>query len=132
MLHRSTHAPSRPACAARCGWLVGLLLVVPGSLAADALIGEWAIDADWCAESRFTFTADGRHEALVNDDGWQVLASGRYTRAGDRITVVTHTGDDHLQVLAVDERRLVLRNESAALREAIGTDTLELVRCPAR
>src|SRR5690606_12184667 len=115
-----------------------LLALLSGSVAAadlETVLGEWAIDAESCAESRLTFTIDFMHEALVAEDGrWKSLAAAEFSIDGD--TVVIHAsgpdgnaGAQRLQIVAAERDRLVLRNQDTALSELVGTDTLELVRC---
>ena len=101
---------------------------IPGSI-----VGEWNPDASLCADSRMTFTADGRHEALMDDgDGWQVLASGRYELDG-RTLVIRFEGEvQRREVVSVDGQALVLRHDDAALAKVTGGHEVTLHRCPGR
>ena len=101
----------------------------------QAVFGEWAMDAATCSESRLTFTTEYRHEALMAEgDEWLILASAGFTFEGDVILVKTSEYQSHqrLRVIVATESALQLRTEDVARAEAIGTDTLSLVRCPPR
>jgi len=112
--------------------LLVALLPLP-AVAADALIGEWSTDAANCTKTRVTYTVDGKHEALLNDNGqWRTLGSGSFSHEGDRITVRAGAIEDRLLILSLDSDRLVLRNEDEARMKAAGTDSIGFVRCPAR
>ncbi len=117
-----------------------VLAFLSGSAAAtdlETVMGEWAIDAESCSESRLTFTIDFMHEALVAEDGrWKLLAAAEFSFDGD--TLVIHAsgpdgtaGAQRLHIVTAERDRLVLRNQDTALSEVVGIDTLELVRCPA-
>ena len=113
--------------------LIALFLAPMPTLAAEALIGEWSVDAESCAQTRVTYTADGKHEALVNQDGqWRTLGSGSYRHEGERLTVRAGAIEDRLVILSLDSERLVLRNEDEARMKAAGTDAVSFVRCPSR
>jgi hypothetical protein len=58
---------------------VGLLL--PASvLAMDEIVGEWAVDAESCRESRLIFDIEGNHSAVVAEDGrWESLGVAKLT-----------------------------------------------------
>lgn len=120
--------------------LAATLILLPGVAAAtdlETVMGEWAIDAGSCAESRLTFTIDFMHEALVAEDGrWKSLAAAEFSIDGDTVVIhanspVGNATEQRLQVVTAERDRLVLRNQDAALSKQVGTDTLELVRCPA-
>ena len=98
-----------------------------------AIVGEWNPDPSLCADSRMTFTDDGRHEALMDDgDGWQVLASGRYELDG-RTLVIRFEGEvQRREVVSVDGQALVLRHDDAALAKVTGGYEVVLHRCPGR
>lgn len=122
------------------GIIFAALVLLPGIAAAidlESVMGEWAMDADSCAESRLTFTIDFMHEALVAEDGrWQSLAAAPFSIDGDTLVIQSEgldgdTTEQRLVVETAERDRLVLRNEDSALAEQVGTDTLELVRCPA-
>lgn len=109
--------------------LIATLLLPASALALDAIVGEWALDAESCRESRMTFTHDGAHEALIAEDGrWQSLAAGEYRREGDVLIISMGETEQQLQVLVAEGDRLVLRNPDSG----IGDLTTELVRCPTR
>jgi hypothetical protein len=117
-----------------------MLAFLPGLAAAidlETVMGEWAIDADSCAESRLTFTIDFMHEALVAEDGrWQSLGAAEFSIDGDTLIIQAESptggaAEQRLQVVTAERDRLVLRNDNADHAELVGTDTLELVRCPA-
>lgn len=101
----------------------------------EDIIGEWAVDADSCAESRLTFTIDQMHEALMAENGrWVSLDAAPFSIDDDTIVIRRPDGQPDEQRLAVIARgrdHLVLRTADAARAAAIGTDTLTLVRCPA-
>ena len=121
--------------------LAGCLLTLPPGIAIaidlETVMGEWAIDAESCAESRLTFTIDFVHEALVAEDGrWQSLATAPFSIEDNAVIIHARDADgaaldQRLQVVTAERDRLVLRTEDAARAELAGTDTLELVRCPA-
>ena len=114
-------------------WSCLVALAAPLPALADALEGEWALDEAQCAEMRVTYTADGRHEALVaGEDGWTVLSSGRWRRDGDRIEVSAEGSRETLLVVRLDARVLELRNADAERMRALGSETVRFVRCPAR
>lgn len=110
---------------------VGLTLLSSALLAATGEVGEWGIDAEFCAESRVVFTADGLHQAWMLEDGqWQVAVSAPYRRDGNFLIVDVDGVEDRLEVLEESAERLVLRNTDEARHEALGIDRLELERCP--
>lgn len=99
----------------------------------DRLVGEWAVDPELCSESRITFTADGRHEALMGDDGgWRVLATGNYERNGTKLRIGFDGVVQHREILSVDADQLVLRHEDEALARATGSREAVFHRCPPR
>lgn len=103
--------------------------------AADAgsLVGEWAVEPALCTESRLSFTADGRHEALMDDGGgWLVLASGSYERRGSELRIVFQGVEQQREILSVGPGRLVLRHEDEAIARATGSPEAVFHRCPAR
>lgn len=136
--------PFRLLLPAACLVLAGACTAAPASdpgassapsatAAAAGLQGEWSPDPSLCGESRLSFTADGRHEAWYRDGGdWQVLASGRYTREGDRLVISLDGVSQVREVVSVDAAQLRLRHDDAALAEALGSDTVTLHRCPPR
>ncbi|WP_374604079.1 hypothetical protein [Arenimonas sp.] len=98
---------------------------------AGSLVGEWAVEPALCAESRLSFTADGRHEALMDDGGgWQVLASGSYERSGSELRIVFQGVGQQREILSVGPEQLVLRHDDEALARATGSDEVVLYRCP--
>ncbi len=109
-------------------------LLAPGlAMASDSLVGEWSTDAAGCATARVTYTADGRHEGLVFEDGqWRTLATGSYRLEGERLVVRAGDVEDRLVILEADAERLVLRNADAARMRALGVDAVNFVRCAAR
>lgn len=113
--------------------IIPLVFLPLPALAADALIGEWSVDAASCAHTRVTYTAEGKHEALVQEGGtWRTLGSGSYRHEGERVVVRAGAIEDRLVILSLDSERLVLRNEDEARMKAAGTDSVSFVRCPAR
>lgn len=102
-------------------------------VSSGSIVGEWNPDPSLCADSRMTFTTDGRHEALMDDgDGWQVLAAGRYELDG-RTLVIRFEGEvQEREVVSVDGEALVLRHDDAALAEVTGGYEVTLHRCPVR
>lgn len=111
---------------------VGLL--APGlAMASDTVVGEWSTDAAGCAAARVTYTAEGRHEGLIFEDGhWRTLASGSYRLEGDRLVVRAGDVEDRLVIIAADAERLVLRNADPVRMQALGVDAVNFVRCAAR
>ena len=104
------------------------MLLLPGSaIASDELIGEWAVDAESCRESRLIFDGEGNHSAVVAEDGrWQTLSVAAY-RLEDNQLIITHSeGEERIEIVIRGRDRLVLRN----LFSAIGDVTTEFVRCP--
>lgn len=115
----TTAAPAAPAAGQAS---------IPGSI-----VGEWNPDPSLCADSRMTFTADGRHEALMDDgDGWQVLASGRYEQDGANLVIRFEGEVQQREIVSVDAQRLVLRHDDAALAKVTGGHEVTLHRCPGR
>ncbi|MEQ8484635.1 MAG: hypothetical protein RIB46_09750 [Pseudomonadales bacterium] len=114
-----------------------MLFVPTLALAVDLedVVGEWAVDAESCPESRLTFTIDQMHEALMAEDGrWVSLAAAPFSIDGESIVIQPADGlpgGQRLAVVTAERDRLVLRTGDAARAAAIGTDTLTLVRCPA-
>jgi hypothetical protein len=105
---------------------VGLLL--PASvLAMDEIVGEWAVDAESCRESRLIFDIEGNHSAVVAEDGrWESLGVAAYRVEGD-VLIITHSeGEERVEIVVQERDRLVLRNPDSPL----GDMTTELVRCP--
>ena len=105
---------------------VGLL--VPASvLAMDEIVGEWAVDAESCRESRLIFDIEGNHSAVVAEDGrWESLGVAKYRVEGD-VLIITHSeGEERVEIVVQERDRLVLRNPNSPL----GDMTTELVRCP--
>jgi len=119
--------------------LPALLMLLPTATMAidlDDIMGEWAIDSESCQHSRLTFTIDQMHEALVAEGGrWVSLAAAEFSIEGDTIVIHASAGggttQQRLQVITAERDRLVLRTGDEARAEAVGTDTLELLRCPA-
>lgn len=101
--------------------------------AADALVGEWALDAGQCATTRIVYTADGRNEAWTNRDGsWSRLSSGTYTHNGAELVVEAQGQSDRLHIMRLDSEVLELRNADKARMDQIGLDGVSFVRCPSR
>ncbi|HEY9144382.1 MAG TPA: hypothetical protein VIM90_10145 [Arenimonas sp.] len=98
---------------------------------AGSLVGEWAVEPALCAESRLSFSADGRHEALMDDGGgWLVLASGSYERSGSKLRIVFQGVEQQREILSVGPEQLVLRHDDEALARATGSHEVVLYRCP--
>ena len=100
--------------------------------AADALVGEWALDAGQCATTRIVYTADGHNEAWYNDGGWSKLSAGSYTHDGAELVVEANGQRDQLHIVRLDGEVLELRNADKARMAQIGRDTVAFVRCPER
>lgn len=97
------------------------------------IVGEWSPEPELCADSRLTFTADGRHEALMADaGGWLVLATGRYDQDGRRLRIDFEGDVQQRELVSVDRQRLVLRHDDDALAEVTGGHDVVLHRCPQR
>jgi hypothetical protein len=110
--------------------LAATLLFPLGAVAAE-LAGDWSVDAESCAESRVRYTADGRHEGLVFEEGrWVTLATGRYRREGDGLVVVAGDTEERLEILRLDAGTLELRNADPERMRAAGVDSVRFVRCP--
>lgn len=117
--------------------LVCLVSAPAVALDLEEVIGEWSVDADSCNDMRLTFTIDFIHESIVIEEGRrQTLAVSEFSIDGD--TLVIHAEDplgartaQRLKAVVVERDRLVLRSENEALAGKIGTDTLQLYRCPA-
>ena len=114
---------------------------VPGAVASPgvepagnaSLVGEWSPDRDLCGESRLSFTADGRHEALLDDGGgWQVLATGRYELDGRQLSIHFEGVLQQRELVSVDEGTLVLRHDDEELAAVTGGYDVVLQRCPDR
>lgn len=112
--------------------LVAAVSLLPVAHAADALVGEWALDAGQCASTRIVYTADGHNEAWINDGGWSKLSSGSYTHSGAELVVEANGQRDQLHIVRLDNEVLELRNADKARMAQIGRDTVNFVRCPAR
>ena len=107
----------------------------PGTAATHGpmIVGEWSPEPELCADSRLSFTADGRHEALLADaGGWLVLASGRYEQDGRRLRIDFEGEVQWREIVSVDRQRLVLRHDDDALAEVTGGHDVVLHRCPHR
>lgn len=120
--------------------LILLVCLVPTPVLAldlEEVMGEWSVDADSCDEMRLTFTIDFMHEAVVIEEGRrQTLSVSEFSIDAD--TLVIHAEDplgarsvQRLKAVVVERDRLVLRSDNDALAGKIGTDTLQLYRCPA-
>ena len=97
------------------------------------LVGEWSPDRGLCGESRLSFTADGLHEALLDDGGgWQVLATGRYELDGRELSIRFEGVLQQREVVSVDEGTLVLRHDDEELAAVTGGYDVVLQRCPDR
>lgn len=97
------------------------------------LHGDWATEAELCSESRLSFTADGRHEALWFEEGeWKVQSTGTYRRDGSRLVIHIGNARQERQIISVDDQFMVLRELDESRAEALGADALTLYRCPAR
>lgn len=118
---------------ARSGVLV-LLFSLSGPLAAaDAIVGEWNLDAAACEQARIAYTEDGRHESWQREgEGWTTTASGQY-RVEDGSLVVEYQGQSEtLEIVSLDGDTLELRNADPARMSDAGVDSVRFVRCPAR
>ena len=110
-----------------------IVTTVAPARAADALVGEWALDAGQCADTRIVYTADGRNEAwMMRDGGWSKLSSGSYTHSGAELVVEANGQRDQLHIVRLDAEVLELRNADKERMAQIGRDTVGFVRCPAR
>lgn len=111
--------------------ILAATFLLPLSAAAAELAGDWSVDAASCAESRIRYTADGGHEGLVFEEGrWVTLATGRYRREGDSLTVVAGETEERLEILQLDAGTLELRNADPERMRAAGVDSVRFVRCP--
>ena len=107
----------------------------PGAVAAEGpmIVGEWSPEPELCADSRLSFTADGRHEALMADaGGWLVLASGRYVQDDRQLRIDFEGEVQQREIVSVDQQRLVLRHDDEALAEVTGGYDVVLHRCQHR
>jgi hypothetical protein len=103
-------------------------LLFPGSvLALDEIVGEWAVDAESCRESRLVFDFEGNHTALVAEEGrWQALGTAAYRREDNLLIITTGEVEERIEIVTQERDRLVLRNRNSPA----GDITTELVRCP--
>lgn len=103
-------------------------LLFPGSvLAMDEIVGEWAVDAESCLESRLIFDFEGNHWAVVAEDGrWESLGVAAYRVEGELLIITHSDGEERVEIIAQERDRLVLRNPDSPA----GDMTTELVRCP--
>jgi hypothetical protein len=103
-------------------------LLFPGSVfATDEIVGEWAVDAESCRESRLVFDFEGNHTAVVAEEGrWKALGTAEYRREGDLLIITHGDGEERVEIVVQERDRLVLRNPDSPL----GDMTTELVRCP--
>jgi len=104
-------------------------LLLPGSaLANDGIVGEWALDAEGCTESRLVFDTEGNHLAVAAEDGrWETLAVAAYRVEGDLLIITHSEGEERIQIVEQERDRIVLHNSG----HPMGEITTELVRCPA-
>lgn len=104
------------------------LLLPAGAMAMDEIVGEWSVDAESCRESRLVFDIEGKHYAMVAEEGrWQMLSPAEYEREGDVLIIRHGATEERIEILQQQRDRLVLRNRESAA----GDLTTELVRCPA-
>lgn len=107
--------------------LIAMLLLPASALGIDEVVGEWALDAESCRESRLVFDIEGNHWAVVAGDGrWESLAVAEYRREGDLLIITHGDGEERVEIVVQERDRLVLRNPDSPL----GDITTELVRCP--
>jgi hypothetical protein len=109
--------------------LIMCALLLPASaLANDGIIGEWALDAEGCTESRLVFDVEGNHSAIVAEEGrWETLAVAAYRVEGDLLIITHSEGEERIQIVEQERDRIVLHNAG----HPMGEITTELVRCPA-
>lgn len=127
-------SPYRARVHIGAGPVVACLLFAAAPLGAAEIVGEWNLDEGACEQARIGYTADGRHESLLREgDAWTTTASGRYRVEDDDTLVVEFEGQaETLQIVALDEATLELRNADAARMDAMGVDSVVFVRCPPR
>jgi hypothetical protein len=105
------------------------LLLSAGALAADGIVGEWALDAEGCLESRLVFDGEGNHSAVVAENGrWETLSVAPYQVEGDLLIITHGEGEQRIRIVALERDRVVLHNAD----HPMGDITTELVGCPAR
>lgn len=108
--------------------LLVALLLPASALAMDEIVGEWALDAESCRESRLIFDIEGNHSAVVAEDGrWQSLGVAAYRLEGNQLIITHSEGEERVEIVVQERDRLVLRNRNSPM----GDVTTELVRCPA-
>jgi hypothetical protein len=102
--------------------------LLPGSaLAMDEIVGEWSVDAENCRESRLVFDFEGKHTAVVAEEGrWKALGTAAYRREGNLLIIATGEVEERIEIVTQERDRLVLRNRNSMM----GDITTELVRCP--
>jgi hypothetical protein len=114
----------------------GLLACSAKALDPAAVLGEWALATEDCAESRLTFDKAGRHEALMWDGGaWEIIASEPY-RVEGRLIYIEPAGEaaesQVLEVIEADGNRLLLETPDRERATVAGTNRLALVACEER
>jgi hypothetical protein len=109
--------------------LIMCALLLPASaLANDGIVGEWALDAEGCTESRLVFDIEGNHSAVVAEDGrWETLAVAAYRVEGDLLIITHSEGEERIRIVEQERDRIVLHNPG----HPMGEITTELVRCSA-
>lgn len=103
------------------------VVLIPGyALATDDLIGEWALDAESCAEARLIFDAEGNHSSIIVSGGHrEILGVTVYRREGDLLIISHADGEQTIEIVVSEPERLVLRNRDSPF----GDMTTEFVRC---
>lgn len=105
-----------------------IALLLPGTaLATDGIVGEWALAAEGCTESRLVFDNEGNHSALVAEEGrWETLAVAAYRVEGNLLIITHSEGEERVEIVAQEPDRIVLHNRE----HPMGAIKTELVRCP--
>ena len=108
--------------------LIMFALMLPGSaLATDGIVGEWALDAEGCTESRLVFDIEGNHSAAVAEDGrWETIGVGTYRVEGELLIIIHSEGVERILLVVQERDRIVLHNPDHPMCDI----TTELVRCP--
>lgn len=104
-----------------------MLALSVGSHAADtSIVGEWAVDESSCAESRLVFDAEGRHSAILMEDGvWRTLGSARYQVEGKELIIQQGESLERVSIKTHSAEALTLHNPDSLL----GPITTTFVRC---
>lgn len=109
-----------------------LTAMLPATVLAQELVGEWSNDPDNCDEMRIIYRENGEHPTEVNADGdWVVVNESTWERAGDVVYVTTEGRTEAWDIEHLDEERAHLVNQDPAADE-LGAGEREIHRCPPR